>query len=98
MYPLGIVKQIVEEAGMDIAYVYEDLVSLNHNGFMLQFTENDQEVLLHINHGADGEQVGSDITTLVTVAKGHGLTFAKGQFYILTDGQDETVNIQFSED
>lgn len=36
---LGVVKDIVEAAGMGIAHVYEDLVFLNHNAFLLQFTK-----------------------------------------------------------
>lgn len=37
--PLGRVKDIVEAAGMTISYVYEDLVFIDHNAFLLQFTE-----------------------------------------------------------
>ena len=34
--PLSLlVKTIVKEAGMDISYVYEDLIYLNHTGFLL---------------------------------------------------------------
>ena len=52
--PLGVVKEIVEAAGMGISYVYDDLVFIDHNALLLQFAGNDWEILIHINQEASG--------------------------------------------
>lgn len=76
MNELGIVKNIVEAAGMGISYAYEDLVFLDHNSLILQFTDNDREVLVHINQEADRATVNRDIATLRQVALGQEMSFA----------------------
>ena len=58
--PLGMVKTIVEAAGMGISYAYDDLVFLEHNSFLLQFTGNDHEITVHVNSEADEAAVHGD--------------------------------------
>ncbi len=41
---LGLVREVLTAAGMDISYAYEDLIFLEHNGFLLQFTEKEHEL------------------------------------------------------
>lgn len=36
---LGVVKEIVEATGMGVSYAYEDLIFLDHNALLLQFTD-----------------------------------------------------------
>jgi hypothetical protein len=93
--PLGMVKNIVEEAGMGISYVFEDLVYLEHTGFLLQFTASDKEMLIHINCEADGEQMSRDILHLAGVAERNQMTFGKGQLYRLFEGDGETLKLEF---
>ena len=35
--PLGVVKQLLEEIGMEITYAYDDLIFIQHNPVLLQF-------------------------------------------------------------
>ena len=35
--PLGLVKQLLEEIGIEVTYAYEDLVFVQHNPILLQF-------------------------------------------------------------
>jgi hypothetical protein len=63
--PLGIVTEIVESAGMGISYAYEDLVFLEHNAFLLQFTANDKELLIHTNCEAEEGEINDSITKLI---------------------------------
>lgn len=97
MNPLGIVKNIVETAGMGISYAYEDLVFLEHNSFLLQFTDSDKEVLVHINQEADEETVSRDISRLQDVAMSHTMRFLTGKKYTLSQDDDETIRIDFSD-
>lgn len=35
--PLGLVKEALEQIGIEVSYAYEDLVFIQHNHFLLQF-------------------------------------------------------------
>ncbi|HIJ79787.1 MAG: hypothetical protein OEY01_13815 [Desulfobulbaceae bacterium] len=96
MNSLGVVKNIVEAVGMDISYAYEDLVFLEHNGFLLQFSENGQEVLVHVNREADQAVAGHDVDRLLAAALDHDLPFVKGSLYTLSQEDDENIRIEFS--
>jgi hypothetical protein len=97
MNQLGLVKNIVEDAGMGISYAYADLVFLDHNSLILQFTDNDREVMVHINNEADGATVNRDIANLQEVALGHDMSFVNGGVYVLSENDDEkTIRLEFS--
>ena len=93
--PLGIVKTIVESAGMGISYAYDDLVFLDHNAFLLQFTDNDKEILIHANSEAEGREIRDSIARLKNVAAAHEITFTDGGLYTLTQADDENIRIEF---
>jgi hypothetical protein len=95
MKPLGMVKNIVEEAGMDISYAYEDLVFLEHNSYLLQFTGNDREVLVHQNSEADESMISRDISRLQEIALRHKMRFLAGQNYVLSQDDDENIRLEF---
>ena len=58
--PLGRLKELVESAGMEVSYAYEDLVFLDHNAFLLQFNDDGRTVFLHTNSEADAEKISPD--------------------------------------
>jgi hypothetical protein len=95
--PLGVVKNIVEAAGMGISYAYDDLVFLEHNSFLLQFTDNDQEVKIHVNSEADEATVHGDIERLQEVALEQAMQFSRGTHYTLIPEGEDAVRIEFSE-
>ena len=97
MNQLGLVKNIVEEAGMGISYAYEDLAFLEHNSFLLQFTGKNLEVLVHVNTEADLAAVGHDIGRLQEIGLGHTMNSVKGDEYTLSQADDGSVTIEFIE-
>ncbi len=97
MNPLGIVKQIIEEAGMGISYVYEDLVFVEHNSYLLQFTDNKQEMLVHRNDEADEGAVSEDIGRLDALGQRYRMRFLKGRIYTLIQDDDEHIRLEFTE-
>jgi|GEM_PF-541944 len=97
MNQLGIVKNIVEAAGMGISYAYEDLVFLDHNSLILQFTDNDRLVLVHQNEEAEVAAVDRDIANLREIASRHQMSFVGGNHYVLSEDNDETLRLDFSE-
>ncbi|MDD5759185.1 MAG: hypothetical protein PHI06_08895 [Desulfobulbaceae bacterium] len=94
---LGIVKEIVESAGMGISYTYEDLVFIEHNAFLLQFTDKDHELLIHINQEADGSSIQADIARLKAEASVRKMIFRDGIYYTISQGEDENIHLEFAE-
>lgn len=94
--PLGMVKTIVEEAGMDISYAYEDLVFLEHSSFLLQFVDNDLEMKVHVNSEADEVTVRGDIARLQDIALRHGMEFVCDGLYTLTMEGEDGIRIEFN--
>jgi hypothetical protein len=92
---LGVVKEVVEATGMGISYAYEDLVFLDHNALLLQFTDDSDKVLIHINREAKSEPVQASIAALKQAAQEREMIFLDGRTYALTQGEDEQINIEF---
>lgn len=92
---LGVVKDVVEVAGMGISHVYEDLVFLNHNALLLQFTEESDTLLLHSNREADKELLRETAAAIKAVAAESGIRFLDGGSYALTQDSEESIRIEF---
>lgn len=92
---LGVVKEIVEATGMGISYAYEDLVFLDHNALLLQFSQDSDTVLVHTNREATTEAAHATIAALKQAAREKEMTFLDGQVYVLTQGEDEQISIEF---
>lgn len=95
--PLGVVKEIVESVGIGIAYAYDDLVFVDHNGFILQFSEKGNEMLLHINVEADESEVEKSIGLLNIAASERDMAINKGKYYSLVQADEENVRLEFVE-
>jgi len=95
--PLGVIKNIVETVGTGISYAYEDLVFLEHNGFLLQFTDNDRELMVHTNSEADETVISRDIGRLIEAGLTHNIFFVHGNVYTLSQEDDENIRIEFNQ-
>ena len=93
--PLGKITTIVESAGMGISYAYDDLVFLNHNAFLLEFTANAKEILIHTNSEAEGGEIKDSVGKLKNIAAAHDVTFTDGGLYTLTQMDEENIRIEF---
>lgn len=92
---LGVVKEIVEAAGMGIAHVYEDLVFLNHNAFLLQFTKDSGCLMLHRNREADEDVAQDQISLLKQAAHEREMRFDDGGGYALAQDGEESLRLEF---
>ncbi len=92
---LGVVKNIVEATGMSISYAYEDLVFLDHNALLLQFTEESDKLLLRTNSEADKEAMKEVVAVLKGLAQEKEMTFLDGGEYVLSQGDGENISIEF---
>lgn len=93
---LGVVKDIVEAAGMGIAHVYEDLVFLNHNAFLLQFTKDSGCLMLHRNRDADEELTQGQVSLLKQAAAERDMRIDDGGYYALAQDGEESLRLEFS--
>ncbi len=92
---LGVVREIIEAAGMGISHAYDDFVFLDHNAFLLQFTDEQDKLLLHSNHEADKDAIKDTIAKLKGVARAHAMTFIDGCDYSLSPADDENLRLEF---
>lgn len=92
---LGVVKDIVEAAGMGIAHVYEDLVFLDHNAFLLQFTKDSGCLLLHLNRDVEQELAQSQISLLKQAAQERDMRLNDGNSYTLAQDDKENIRLEF---
>ena len=92
---LGVVKEIVEATGMGISYAYEDLVFLDHNAFLLQFTKAGNTVLLRTNSEADQESIRERVAELKQAAQEKEMLFVDSGEYTLSPGDKENITLTF---
>nr|MBF0222205.1 hypothetical protein [Desulfobulbaceae bacterium] len=100
IYPLGTLMEVIESVKgtlipMKVAYAYEDLVFLEHNVFLLQFTDKENKVLLHKNVTAEKDTIESSIAALKSAAQGKNITIVEGSLYSIEQADDENVRINF---
>lgn len=97
---LGLVREALSGAGMDLSYAFEDLVFLSHNGFLLQFTDWQREILIHTNVEGQAIDMAGRISLLQNKGTELGLVFSMGKQYRLaaSAGDGEHIQIEFVND
>ena len=95
--PFGIVKEFVEAAGMGVSYVYEDLIFIDHNAFLLQFTDDDKIILVHINRDAVKVEIEDDIARLREEAVAREIELTDGEYYTISNEDDGNIRLEFLE-
>lgn len=92
---LGTIREIMESTGHNLSYAYEDLIFPEHNAFLLQFTDKEQEVLIHINEEANEGELAPSLVLLQEKAKDNRMDFSKADYYRLSQADEENINIEF---
>lgn len=93
--PLGTVTEIVEDAMMDVSYAYEDLIFLENNGFLLQFTDREEEVLIHINREIERSELNASLALLQEKAGERTMVFRTGDYFRMSQVGEDGVHIEF---
>jgi hypothetical protein len=98
--PLGLAKDLIEAVGLDVTYVYDDLIFIEHNAFLLQMEEKGENIGLWFNT----ESTPSNRPEITTQLKAAGKTLSlnvslKGTFSITRqdDNDNETFQILFND-
>ena len=91
--PLGIVKEVIQAAGMQVTYTYDDLVFIEHNPIIVQFDDNNKKNLkVYFNVDCETVVVQKIEKKLNDAATEREFTIAKtGEFEMVQKkGSEET--------
>ncbi len=94
--PLGIVKEIIEEAGHEITYAYDDLVFIEHNDFLLQFAPEPNRLNLFFNTECTAEEADAITARLLEAAGLRKLSIMRNGTYTMTEAENDNLQITFN--
>lgn len=93
--PLGIVKEMIDATGLSVTHVWDDLVFIEHNAFILQFGEKGEDISLHFNTDSEEDKRDEIITKLIAEGQKQGLVVSYVGTYSLMQKDDENIDIEF---
>jgi hypothetical protein len=93
--PLGTVIQLLEELGHEVTYAYDDLVFVNHNGFLLQFESTGSILNLFFNQECPKKEADTIEQSIIPAADKKGLSIIKKGQFTVTEQPDENLQIEF---
>ena len=96
--PLGLVKGTLESHGVEITYVYEDLIFIKHNHFLLQFGEIGEKMFFYRNNEIKSDEAARQYEILSTLLAGEGLELIYQGNYLLEEKEDGTMSLEFREE
>ena len=96
--PLGTVKQMLEELGVDITYAYEDLVFIQHNPILLQFGDVGEMLFGYANVDVEPGVAEQLFAAIQEKAVANGMTFERRGKYRINEEEDSNISIEFIEE
>ena len=93
--PLGTVKEMLEQIGMEVSYAYEDLVFLDHNRFLLQFGKTGEVLFFSANIDTPGDEAARLFAQVQSVAGGLGMVLLRRGRYRINAETDERLTLEF---
>ena len=95
--PLGLVKEMLTAMGLESTYVYEDLIFVSHNAFLLRFGEKGEDLGLLLNRECPPKDAREVTAKALEAAANVGFAAAFRGTYELTPNGDETFSVKFHE-
>jgi len=96
--PLGLVKEMLEQLGVTVAYAYEDLVFMENNGFLLQFGRQGEVLFFAANAEGTVQEEQRWLAVLQPLASARGIRLIRRSAYRLTAGDDDQLTLVFVDD
>lgn len=95
--PLSDVKMVLEEAGTDITYAYEDLIFVEHTAYLLQFDdEKPSNLRIYFNTEIDSKQAEEEEKKLTPLLTKRKMKLVKaGKFELKQKEDSEEIDILF---
>ena len=95
--PLGIVKTLIESLGAEISYVYEDLIFIKHNHFLLRFGDVGEQMFFHCNDEIPEDEGNAHFEVLARETAMLGISLTQGKRYSLSENSDGELRLAFLE-
>lgn len=96
--PVGKVMNWLEAAGFTVSYLYEDLVFVESNAFLIRFEQSDpQKIMIHINVECESAKAVELEKLLLEEAKKHEIEPVKGGKFTLSQKNDEEIDIRLED-
>jgi hypothetical protein len=95
--PLGAVLEMIESIGHDVTYVYDDLVFIEHNAYLLQFGKTGDHLDLFFNMEVSDDDADTISENLIRSGRQKGFVIERKGHYELFPSQDENLQIRFFE-
>jgi hypothetical protein len=96
--PLGMIKETLEQIGIEVTYAYEDLIFIQHNHFLLQFGKVGEILFYSANVAATEAEAQQFFTAVQAAVSGKGITLLRRGPYQLTADADENLSLHFLDD
>jgi len=94
--PLGKVMNWLEASGFKVSYLYEDLVFVESNAFLIRFEESDsQGILIYTNSRCEFSKAKELEFLLLKEAKNHQIEPVKKGQFTLSQQKDDEIDIRF---
>lgn len=95
--PLSDVKMVLEEAGADISYAYDDLIFVDHTAYLLQFDdEKPSNLKIYFNLDIEsGEAEQAELKLKPLLEKRKMKLVKAGQFELKQKEESEEIEILF---
>ena len=96
--PVGKVMNWLEAAGFTVSYLYEDLVFVESNAFMIHFDQSDSpEIQILTNTDCDSAKAAALEKLLMAEAPKHELEPVSGGRFTLSQKNDQEIDIRFED-
>ncbi len=92
---LGIVREIVLDLGHEVTYAYDDLMFIDHNAYLLQFTESPDRLNLYFNVEAGDDFAEETIPLLTKAAKKRDMKIERKGHYELAPKDGGNFDVRF---
>lgn len=94
--PLGLIKTLIETCGLDVSYVYDDLVFINHNAYLLQMGEQGEDIGIWFNSESNLADRPVMLKQLVEAGVKMSLNiFEKGTYSLKSEDNEESFRLEF---
>jgi len=93
--PLGSVMQLLEQLGHKVSYAYDDLVFVNDNDFLLQFSNTPAALSLFFNKSCSKKSSEQVEQSIIPAADKMGLSIVTKGTYSMRGLDNENLRIEF---
>ena|ERR1035437_4118021 len=96
--PVGKVMNWLEAAGFEVSYLYEDLIFVESNAFLIRFESADpNSILIYTNTECEAAKASALVQLLLEEAKKHELMPVIKGIFTLSQRNDDEIDIRFED-